>query len=444
MTKKLFFPILIIIIASCGSKDDWKPLFNGQNFDDFKQLGGEALFKVENGEMVGIAVAGTPNSFMATENVFGDFILEFEMKADVDFNSGVQIRSHYNERVYGYQYEIDPTDRGWSGGIYDESRKGWLYPVTVYNPDAKNAFKYDEWNKCRVEAIGSRITTWLNDIPISDLLDNEDNEGFIAFQVHSVSDENVGKEVRFRNIRIVTKNLEKYSKQSEVAIYQVNRIPNTISDFEKSEGWRLLFDGETHNGWRGAHSEQFPEKGWTIKDGVLSVEPSTGGESQNGGDIVTEEEFSDFILTLEFLITPGANSGIKYFVTEKYNTSGSAIGLEYQILDDNLHPDAKMGKNGNRTLSSLYDLIPAKNKRFNGVGEWNYSRIVSKGQNVEHWLNGFKVLEYERGSSNYIELVKESKYSIFENFGEAEKGRILLQDHGDEVSFRSIKIKVLQ
>ena len=247
--------------------------------------------------------------------------------------------------------------------------------------------------------------------------------------------------MRWRDIRIITENLDKHSQQNTVNIYQANRVSNTISTQEQAEGWRLLWDGKTTEGWRGAHAETFPDKGWTIKDGVLSVEPSGGAESQNGGDIVTNEEFSDFELTLEFKITKGANSGIKYFVTEGYTTSGSAIGLEYQILDDREHPDAKMGKDGNRTLASLYDLIPAKNKRFNGVEQWNYARIISKGKHVEHWLNGFKNLEYERGSEKYHNIVKESKYKDFVNFGEAEAGHILLQDHGDAVSFHSIKIR---
>ncbi|NJK98565.1 MAG: DUF1080 domain-containing protein, partial [Bacteroidales bacterium] len=211
----------------------------------------------------------------------------------------------------------------------------------------------------------------------------------------------------------------------------------------KKQGWKLLFDGVSSNGWRGAHKEEFPEKGWEIKDGVLSVLKSEGKESTNGGDIVTTEEFSNFDLTFEFRISEGANSGVKYFVTENEKSTGSAIGLEFQILDDARHPDAKMGRDGNRTISSLYDLITAKGKRPNPIGQWNTGRIISKGTHVEHWLNGFKVVEFERGSKEFRDLVATSKYKIWPNFGEAPKGRILLQDHGDNVSFRNIKIRTL-
>jgi hypothetical protein len=209
---------------------------------------------------------------------------------------------------------------------------------------------------------------------------------------------------------------------------------------------KLLFDGKTSAGWKGAYKNEFPNKGWEVKDGMLHVLKSSGGESTNGGDIVTEEMFGAFDLQFEFKFTEGANSGVKYFVTEKENNQGSAIGLEYQILDDAKHPDASQGVVGNRTLASLYDLIPSlKIKRgLKKTGEWNLGRIVVYPDNkVEHWLNGYKVVEYQRGTPIYNALVARSKYAQWENFGMAEKGRILLQDHGDEVFFRSIRIRPL-
>ncbi len=230
-------------------------------------------------------------------------------------------------------------------------------------------------------------------------------------------------------------------------------LPNTLTATEKAAGWRLLWDGQTANGWRAAKSDQFPKKGWEMTNGVLTVLASDGGESTGGGDIITTERFSEFELTVDFKITEGANSGIKYFVqpnlapidrvTGKVATVGSAIGPEFQILDDVRHPDAKMGRDGNRTIGSLYDLIPAAaNKPVNPIGEWNTARIIVEGRHVEHWLNGEKVLTYERGSAAYRQLVAQSKYRNIPEFGEWADGHILLQDHGNRVSFRNIKIRI--
>ncbi len=219
---------------------------------------------------------------------------------------------------------------------------------------------------------------------------------------------------------------------------------NQLSAAEKKEGWILLFDGKTSKGWRGAHKSSFPETGWEINNGEISVLPSGGKEAAHGGDIVTEGEYKNFDLKFDFKLTEAANSGVKYFITEKYLSQGSAIGLEFQILDDAKHPDAKNGRDGNRTVGSLYDLITAKDKHPKPIGEWNQGRIISKGKHVEHWLNGEKIVSYERGSEEFKKLVAISKYKDYEGFGDWEKGHILLQDHGDKVSFKNIKVKTLK
>lgn len=219
---------------------------------------------------------------------------------------------------------------------------------------------------------------------------------------------------------------------------------NSLTPKEVKQGWKLLFDGKTMNGWRGAYLDSLPVKGWKVRDGMLIVEQSGGGEAAFGGDLVTLDTYSNFDLTFDFILTAGANSGVKYFVTEGLpKTPGSAIGLEYQVLDDAKHPDAKLGINGNRTLGSLYDLIPAQNKKAKPMGEWNHGRIFSKGTHVEHWLNGKKIVEYERGGEVFLKHKAESKFKERAGFGEAKDGHILLQDHGNEVFYRNIKIRVL-
>lgn len=230
---------------------------------------------------------------------------------------------------------------------------------------------------------------------------------------------------------------------------KAQKAPNTLTAQEKKDGWKLLFDGKTTNGWRGAYKDKFPAKGWDVTDGMLTIQQSNGSESESFGDIVTDGEYSDFDLVFDFKLTEGANSGVKYFVAEQSpKPKGSAFGLEFQVLDDDKHPDAKLGRNGNRTVGSLYDLIPASGKKANPIGEWNTGRVISKGKHVEHWLNGTKVVEYERGSEQFRELVAMSKYKAPDynangRFGEAPKGHILLQDHGNRVYFRNMKIKTL-
>ncbi|HSH09501.1 MAG TPA: DUF1080 domain-containing protein, partial [Oceanipulchritudo sp.] len=460
-TRKPLFMIALIAASTCLG-GEWQSLFNGKDMSGWTVMGqaskpGTADFQVENGMIVGTSKLNVPNTFLCTQQTYGDFILEFEVMVDHGLNSGVQFRSlsdsdHARGRVHGYQVEIDTSARAWSGGLFDEGRRGWLYPLSR-NEKGQAAFVNGKWNRYRIEAVGSSIRTWVNGIQCARLVDDMTAEGFIALQVHSISRaDQAGLAVRWKNIRILTEPVEEQLMAPDPDVPEVSWLKNQLTEYEKRHGWRLLWDGRTTDGWRRANGTSFPAAGWNIEDGILTVAESGGGESRVYGDIVTVEEFSSFELEVDFMITAGANSGIKYFVVEGLNKgSGSAIGLEYQILDDELHPDAKEGVEGNRTLGSLYDLIRADNlsepgntkKRFNGPEKWNKARIVVRGSHVEHWLNNVKVVEYERGSQIYRNLVAKSKYGVWEKFGEAPSGHLLLQDHGNRVSFRSIKVREL-
>ncbi|MDX9869022.1 MAG: DUF1080 domain-containing protein [Kiritimatiellia bacterium] len=213
--------------------------------------------------------------------------------------------------------------------------------------------------------------------------------------------------------------------------------PNTLTAAEQREGWRLLWDGRTPEGWQRRNGAAFPEKGWEIADGVLTVLPKNAGGG--AGDIITRETFSSFILKVDFRLTDAANSGIKYFFDPALH-GGTAP--EYQVLDAK-HPDAAKGRDGNRTVASLYDVLPAAGAKPKPVGEWNTAMIVCRGRQVEHWLNGEKVLAFERGSEAFRQAVARSKFSKHPQWGEQSAGRILLQDHQDRVSYRNLKIRVL-
>ncbi len=437
--------LLLVSAVSAQKKDGWVSLFNGKDLSGWHQLNGQAKYSVSNGEIVGTTVPNTPNSFLATDRDYGDFIFEVDLLVDNEMNSGIQFRSIskpdvMNGRVHGYQCEVDPSTRAWSAGIYDEARRGWLY-TNELNPAAKSAFKPGTWNHYRIECVGNSMRTWLNGVPVAYLLDDMTPSGLIALQVHAIGkDVEPGKQIKWKNIRIKTTGL----KATETPdVYVVNLLPNNLSNAEKAQGWKLLFDGKTTAGWKALGKDQFPAQGWKVVDGTLMTVANRPETPVKSTDIVTNDKFSAFELQFEFNFAEGANSGLKYFT----GNGGPNVGLEYQVLDDKLHPDAKMGENGDRKMGSLYDLIPAvKQDRFTKpAGEWNVARIVVYPDNrVEHWLNGMKVVEYVRGSDAFKAAVARSKFAKFENFGMVKEAPILLQYHNDQVKFRSIKIKQLK
>ena len=467
--KYSIIPFFLFNILFLSSQDKWTYLID-DDLSNWEIKEGNAEFIIDDGIITGTSILKSPSTYLGTKINYKDFILEFEVNVSSGLNSGVQFRSlksdHLRNSVYGYQLELEADkperNRLWSGGIYDQSRRSiFLYPLSV-NPIARSAFKPDEWNFVRIEAIGNSIRTWINGIQCSNLIDDTSTEGFIALQIHSIGKQSLeGKTVKWKNIRIITNEINNNRYPVEDYAQEINNIDNFLTKKQKEDGWKFIFDGNTSNGWVSAKSDSFPSKGWKINNGILSVLSSNGKESENGGDIVTKDKYENFEFELDFKITKAANSGIKYFVDLDLNKgAGSAIGLEYQILDNKFHLDAskkfrvmelegekwelkKEDIKRNRGVASLYDLIEAEkfNHKSVSAGQWHRAKIISNNGHVEHWLDNEKVLEYNRFSQVFKALIQYSKYSKWENFGQLESGHILLQDHGDEVSFKNIKIR---
>ncbi len=208
---------------------------------------------------------------------------------------------------------------------------------------------------------------------------------------------------------------------------------NTLSAAEKQAGWRLLFDGKSLTGWRTYKDGGTIGKGWLIEDGLLKKQAKI-----SGGDLMTVETIEgDWELSWEWRIAKNGNNGIKYFITEARK---GTLGHEYQMLDDDGHPDGKIGPH--RQTAAFYDVLPpAKDKPVKPIGEWNTSRVVVKGNTVQHWLNGAKVVEYELGSQAVKEAVAKSKFKKIGDFGTKVPGHILLTDHNDECWFRNVKLR---
>ena len=237
-----------------------------------------------------------------------------------------------------------------------------------------------------------------------------------------------------------------------VSLAEAQAAPaSTLTAAERAAGWRPIFNGRDFTGWKGLGRDSVATAHWQVQDGTIhkvptrSVPRGANGRPLPGGDLVTVESFGDFEFAFEWKISEGANSGVKYNVSEAMTgTATGALGFEYQILDDERHPDAKMGVNGNRTAAGLSDLIaPVANKPVKPVGEWNEGRIVFRGNHAEHWLNGVKTVEYDLGSAQMNALLAASKYASIAGFADRRKGQLVLQDHQDEVWYRNLRVREL-
>ena len=385
---KWLLPLFILFFFSCKNEkatDKWTVLFDGKNIDNWEVRNGTAQYTIEDDELVGTSKLNTPNTFLCTKKNYDNFILEMELNVDQPLNSGIQIRSNslavYNDgQVHGYQVEVDPSPRAFSGGIYDEGRRGWIYPLCE-NQAGRKGFKNDTWNHYRIEAIGADIRVWVNDIQTANLRDDLTATGFIGLQVHSIGKDSsmIGKTVRWRNIKIMTENLEAERRKDSKAP-EINLVANELSGWEKENGYTLL-------------------TGLPIKD--------------------KNKTYKNFDLKFQFKLPEDGEGGIQY---------GENI---FQIINDEMIVEKDITDDSKTySLASLLGNVAAKNicvegrhKDFRGFNNWNTGRIIFQNGKIEHWMNGYKMVETQT------------------EFDDAERAITLIKGNG--VAFQSMKIREL-
>lgn len=336
--------------AAVADEEGFVSLFNGKDFSGWHKEGGEATYEIDGDQIVGKVGPG-PNTFLCTDKLYGDFIFKCELKLDIPGNSGIQFRSEINDKgkVFGYQMEVDPSDRKWAGGIYDESRRGWLYPLTG-KPEAQAAFKVDDWNEYVIECRGPHIRTYVNGVPCADLLDAMTLKGLIALQVHS------GKEgqIRWRNIR--------------------------IKDLGVTD-WKPLFNGEDLSGWRTIGGGE-----WKVEDGAI-VGTATQ-ETKEFGHLVADGEWSDFAIRVLYKADKG-NSGLYFRVEEEGNLGVAGFQAE-------IDPEKDAGglyESGGRAW--VVQPKPEDVKKWYKPGEWNEMTVIAIGDRVAVHVNGQKSAEIQ-------------------------------------------------
>jgi hypothetical protein len=391
--------------AMAPADEGWTPLFNGKNLDGWVQKNGTATYKVEDGTIVGRTSEGSPNSFLCTKQEYGDFELEFEVKVDDGLNSGVQIRSQTeggtNEgRVNGPQVEIESSGANGAeaGYVYGEATgRGWLTPEDQLKPHKH--FKDGEWNKYRVVAQGPHIQTWINGTQIADLHDRPIFEthprGFIGLQVHGIKKGTGPYQVAWRNIRLKKLDADQASVEKQ---------------FEE------LFNGKDLAGFEHGGN-------WKVEDGVVT-RTGKGGSLTYAAKSIPD----DFELRFDWKVAEGSNSGVYYRPTQ----------YEYQILDNGKHAD---GKNPRTSAASLYFCMAPSKDATRPVGEWNEARVVCKGTVVQHWLNGEKVIDFDYADPKWkwnVELLKQRGGDLA-----ARGAKLSLQDHGDPVWYRNIRLRAI-
>jgi hypothetical protein len=384
---------------------EWTQLFDGKSIDGWTRRGGNATYRVEDGCIVGTTAPSTPNTFLCTGRDYADFVLEYEFKIDPRLNSGVQIRSNsvsgYKDGVvHGYQVEIDPSERGFTAGVYDEARRGWLQDLSK-NEAARKAFKQNEWNKVRVEARGDAIRTWLNGVPAADVKDDLTRSGFIGLQVHS-TDSKDPLEVRWRNLRI-------------------QDFGDPSRDPPKHATVLLGPSGDLSN-WQSAKTPGAKAE-WVFANGYLEVKPGSG-------DIVSTPTFSDARIHVEFCVDNNDKEG------QGNGNSGVYIQRRYEVQILNSAGKAP----ADDICGGIYKVKAADTNMARPAGQWQTydiwfraARFDTSGKKIEN----ARITVYHNGTRIHKDVEIPDKTGGGQPEGPT-PGPLLLQDHGNKIRFRNI------
>jgi hypothetical protein len=380
---------LVIGLGRSSPADDegWTSLFDGKTLDGWKVNGGHARYAVEDGTIVGSTVEGSPNTFLCKGD-YRDFVLELEVKCDPRLNSGVQVRSHVyqkddpdpeNQRragvVYGPQCEIARKETGTAGRVYDEGRRGkWLAEI---KPEAKDAFKDDDWNRYRIVVQGNRYRSWINGVPASDFTDDMDKSGFIGLQVHGIPRSEGPYQVRWRNVRI-----------KELAPGEEASAPSP------PEGFKAVFNGRDLTGWEGS------PKYWSVEDGCLTGK-ADGTLRFNRFITWRGGTVKNFELRVKVKVSPTGNSGLQYRGTERPDLGESVVtGYQCDVVPNRADYNGMLyEERGRRILAHTGEKVVIDPKGQSWVvgqfplkefqaGEWHDYRVLAEGNHYRHWIDG--------------------------------------------------------
>ncbi|WP_158965410.1 PVC-type heme-binding CxxCH protein [Paraglaciecola sp. L3A3] len=362
----------------------WRSLIADGNLDAWKKIGGNAGYVLEDDTIIGTSIASRDSTYFTTGEIFSDFIFEVDVQAEAPLNSGVQFRSkkiqgNRGATVAGYQMEIDTAPRAWSGGIFDQGRRGWLYTLSR-NESCSKEFKVDGWNKYRVEAVGQSIRTYINNVPCSNLIDDLSPTGFIALQIHSAGGDKVNKTVKWRDPKILTNNIKDHVNKP-ADIEQFSYINNQITTEQQANGWQLLWDGQSNTS-----PQQTGD--WKIKNQALKADAK---QQKNSLTIPVTSHY--FELEFDVNSSDNADNGIHYL----RDTNGK--GFEFQLSSETT---VEQTANNNQAMGAIVGRVaPTNLTEPKGWGSlrigkgWNRVRLVVKGSQIEHWINNIKMVDYQ-------------------------------------------------